>query len=332
MGLHPGQVLNGRFEVGNLIGYGGQGVVLRVKHLEWGRYLALKLPLPEVVQTPVNRERYLQEAETWIRMGAHPHIVRCWFVHQVIGLPGLFLDLITGGSLEDKMKDGLVGPGHWAEILFTLLQVAEGLTHSHAMGVVHRDIKPENLLITDTGKVVLTDFGLVKAIGSVEPEATGTDVFAPKSAGVTGFGQFVGTPRYGAPEQWNKAMMVGPATDIYALGVLFFELLCGRRPFDAPGENPDPLELIQRHLHTPAPDPRTFREDVPERLAHLALRCLSKQSTDRPQSAVETIGLLSELLEAYDHPGFERPSPVFGRRPRRSPEQRGRLPLFLGQS
>lgn len=312
MGLHPGQVISGRLEVGGLIGYGGQGVVLKVKHLEWGRFLALKLPLPEVVQTQVNRERYLQEAETWIRMGAHPHIVRCWFVHQVNGLPGLFLDLITGGSLEDQMKEGLIGPGHWAEILFTLLQVSEGLTHSHAMGVVHRDIKPENLLITDTGKVVLTDFGLVKPIDSVEPEATGTDIFAPKSAGVTGFGQFVGTPRYGAPEQWNKAMRVGPATDIYALGVLFYELLCGRRPFDAPGENPDPLELIQRHLHTPPPDPRTFQADVPERLAQLAMRCLAKQSTERPQSAEEMIGLLNELMEIYDHPGFDRPSPVLG--------------------
>jgi len=231
MGLRTGQILDGRFEVGTLIGHGGQGVVFNVRHLEWGRNLALKLPRPEVVQTKSSRDRYLKEAETWIRMGAHPNIVRCWFVHRVCNLPGLFLDLIAGGSLDDQMKQGKIERGDWGKIIEILLQVAEGLTHSHAMGVVHRDIKPENLLVRESGQIVLTDFGLVKAIGrEAEPEFAEAAPQLPSHSGVTGHGQYVGTPRYGAPEQWVKEASIGPATDLYSAGVVFYELLCGRRP------------------------------------------------------------------------------------------------------
>lgn len=313
MGLQVGQVLDGRFEIGTLIGYGGQGVVLNVRHLQWGRNLALKLPLPEVVQSKVNRDRYIQEAETWIRMGAHPNIVRCWFVHRVSNLPGLFLDLIGGGSLDARIKNQQIGPGKWADILHTIAHVGEGLTHSHAMGVVHRDIKPENLLVRESGEVVLTDFGLVKPINDEdEPEAQDDTGRLLQDAGVTGVGQFVGTPRYGAPEQWNKEMVVGPQTDIYATGVVLYELLCGRRPFDAPGEAIDVVELIKKHLFTTAPDPRTFYPDVPESLAKLALRCLAKDPQNRPQSAAELIERVNELLPQFEGEIHQRPQPVPG--------------------
>ena len=310
-GLVPGSIIDGRFEVGTLIGYGGQGVVLRAKHLEWGVELALKLPLPEVVASPVNRERYLQEAETWIRMGTHPHIVRCWFVQKVAGLPGLFLDLVTGGSLEDKMKNGDFRDEKWADILLVLSQICEGLVHSHKMGVIHRDIKPENLLVQGNGRIVLTDFGLVKPMDTFEESANTFDAalesMGPQNTGVTGFGQFVGTPRYGAPEQWNKAMILSAGTDLYALGVLFFEMLCGRRPFDE-GERLDPLELIQRHLHQAPPDPREFNDRIPETLAKLALRCLEKNPVDRPSSAEEMIALCNRELTALKSKTFQRPS------------------------
>lgn len=312
LGLKVGQVLDGRFEVGTLIGYGGQGVVLNVRHLAWGRNLALKLPLPEVVRSRVNRDRFLREAETWIRLGAHPNIVRCWFVHKVSGLPGLFLDLITGGSLDEQMKSGKIGPGHWGPILKTLIQVAEGLTHSHAMGVVHRDIKPENILIRENGQVVLTDFGLVKPIDSKADDQDDETQASQTSAAVTGMSQFVGTPRYGAPEQWDKEKTIGPFTDIYALGVVFYELLCGRRPFDAPGQNVDPLELIHRHVHTQAPDPRIFYSDVPPELATLALSCLEKEPDKRPSTAEEVIEHFTQLLPKFGEPTHQRPEALVG--------------------
>lgn len=315
MGLRPGEIIDGRLRIDSLIGYGGQGVVLKVTHLEWDRELALKLPLPEVVSSPKKHERFLQEAETWIRLGVHPHIVRCWFVHKVVGLPALFLDLISGGSLEDRMKSGDLAAGNWSGILTALLQVTEGLAHSHSMGVVHRDIKPENLLIRESGEVCVTDFGLVKSISSKEIEAQdesdGTSAIN-QDPGITGSAQFLGTPRYGAPEQWNKAMSIGPTTDVYALGVILYEMSCGRRPFDAPGEKVDVLELIQRHLHSTPRDPREFNPQIPPDLAGLALHCLQKDPSQRPQSMLHLLSLLNAALQGLGHAGYRRPTPVPG--------------------
>ena len=311
LGVSPGEIVDGRFEIIDLIGYGGQGVVLRVRHLEWDTTLALKLPLPNVVKSPANKLRFLQEAETWIRLGVHPNIVRCWFVQDIAGLPGLFLDLMTGGSLEDKIKDRSVLSLSWDGFITILLQIAEGLAHSHSMGVVHRDLKPENLLLREDGRVCLTDFGLVKSFASDHHDGE-TSGEMPKDSSVTGSGIFLGTPRYGAPEQWRKDMKIGPTTDIYSFGVLFFEMLCGRRPFDGPGENPDPMSLIDRHLTTPPPDPRTFRPDIPKELAAYCLKCLTKDPAGRPQSTDELIGDLSVLLQQLSGRTYQRPAPVPG--------------------
>lgn len=317
MGLRPGDIIDGRFQTQELIGYGGQGVVLKVVHLEWDRELAMKLPLPEVVSSPSKRERFLQEAETWIRLGAHPHIVRCWFVHKVVGLPALFLDLIQGGSLEDQLKSGAIGPGNWSTILKTLLQVSEGLAHSHSMGVVHRDIKPENLLIHSNGQIGVTDFGLVKSINNPErhppvPSEGEGPASGKQDPGITGTRQFLGTPRYGAPEQWNKSMTIGPTTDIYALGVIMYEMLCGRRPFDRPNEMVDVLELIQRHLYQEPNDPRRYYSDIPEELATLTLQCLKKDPAERPQTMNELITRLSGSLNELCGETHESPKPVPG--------------------
>jgi serine/threonine protein kinase/WD40 repeat protein len=314
LGLLPGDVIDGRFRIGALIGYGGQGVVLEVEHLGWACKLALKLPLPQAVNSPQKQARFIREAETWIRLGVHPHIVRCWFVREVSGLPGLFLDLITGGSLEDQIKVGTVGPGRWKKNVDVLLQMAEGLAHSHKMGVVHRDIKPENLLVTRGGQICVTDFGLVKSSArtTLESQEIGAEALTA-DPGVTSDSEFLGTPRYGAPEQWNKALKITPATDIYALGVIFYELLCGRRPFDGPDEKRlDPLVLIHRHLKEPPPDPRDFRRKIPAPLVKLCLRCLSKNATDRPQNASEMVTLLAEVHQKVKGVDYQRPAEIPG--------------------
>ena len=315
LGLTPGEIIEGRFQIGELIGYGGQGAVLSVNHLEWDRRLALKLPLPDAINSPKKKERFVREAEAWIRLGVHPNIVRCWFVRQIVGLPGLFLDLISGGSLEDKIENGEIGPGRWTEILDVMIGVAEGLAHSHNLGMIHRDIKPENLLLRRNGEVCVTDFGLVKSADrkslSNKPVFEGVEEEEESSGtGATGVGEFLGTPRYGAPEQWNKGMTITPATDIYAVGVILFEMLTGRRPFDAPGENPEPLELIHRHLGQAPPSPRDFQPDVPADLEALCLRCLSKDALGRPQSGSALVPLLVELKEKITGVKHARPAPL----------------------
>ena len=302
LGLFPGDVLEGRFQIGQLIGYGGQGVVLDVNHLEWARKLALKLPLPEAVDSAKKQDRFIREAEAWIRLGVHPNIVRCWFVRRVSGLPGLFLDLITGGSVEDKIKSREISAPNWERIIQIVTEVAEGLSHAHGLGMIHRDIKPENLLMTERGSVRVTDFGLVKSVEHGHLRSGAPEGEAPSDAGTTGTGEFLGTPRYGAPEQWHKGMRITPATDIYAVGVVLYELLTSRRPFDAPRENPDPLVLIHRHLQEPVPPPSRFQADIPEPLQALCLRCLSKNPQERPQNGAELVAALAELRPSYVPP------------------------------
>ena len=312
LGLLPGDIIEGRFQIGKLIGYGGQGAVLSVNHLEWDRELALKLPLPDAINSPKKTERFVREAEAWIRLGVHPNIVRCWFVRKINGLPGLFLDLISGGSLEDKIKAGEIGPGQWDRIIDVMIGVAEGLAHSHSLGMVHRDIKPENLLLRRSGEICVTDFGLVKSadreslsqsVPEVEEESSG-------DSSATGVGEFLGTPRYGAPEQWNKDMSISPATDIYALGIILFELLTGRRPYDAPGENPDPLTLIHRHMKDPVPKPTDFHSDIPLELERICLHCIEKEPQARPQTGMALVPLLVHLKEKNTGLKHARPAPL----------------------
>ena len=295
-GWKPGDIIDGRLEIMELIGKGGMGVVWRVHHREWNKELAVKMPLPALVGSPTARDRFLREAETWIDLGVHPHIVQCWFVMDISGLPSLFLDFLTGGSLKQWIDGGHVRPGQWERILEIVIQVCEGLSYAHSRGVIHRDIKPANLLIRGDERVCVTDFGIVKTAGSVDdplPAAfNSTDL--PKNLSITGTGAFLGTPQYGAPEQWGSAEEVDAGADIYALGVTLYEMCCGRRPFDADSERLAPEVLIDRHLTTAAPDPRTFYPDIPADLVQITLLCLEKDPKRRPQ----TMQRLQEALES----------------------------------
>lgn len=297
-GWKPGDIIDGRLEVQELIGKGGMGVVWRVNHREWNKELAVKMPLPALVGSPTARDRFLREAETWIDLGVHPHIVQCWFVMDIAGLPSLFLDYLTGGSLKQWIDGGHIRPGQWPRILEIAIGVCEGMGYAHSRGVIHRDIKPANLLIRGDERICITDFGIVKTAGSEDDRPTDFNfAHLPQNLSITGTGAFLGTPQYGAPEQWGSAGDVGVEADIYALGVTLYEMCCGRRPFDADAERLPPEVLIDRHLSATAPDPRTFYPDLPRDLAELTLACLEKDPKQRPQTmqqlqtALETIYL-----------------------------------------
>ena len=306
-------MLDGSFVIHNVIGAGGQGLVFRLQHMEWNRDFALKLPQPKALQDPKSRELYLKEAEAWIRLGVHPHIVRCWFVRPIEGLPGLFLDFLSGGSLEEKIRSQAVVPGQWDRILTILIQVLEGLVHSHSKGMVHRDLKPENLMIHADGRVCLTDFGLVKMLGDPDlPDSCGGPL--PTEAWLTAGA--MGTPRYAAPEQWLNPAAVNQTTDLYSLGVIMFELMCGQRPFDSPEERFDSTQIIQRHLGDVPPDPYSIRNDVPPEMAELCLRLMAKTPSERPQSAEVVLAELWRILNSRGLGHHQRPAPVpVGERP-----------------
>jgi serine/threonine protein kinase len=311
--LKPGEVLDGRFVMNYVIGAGGQGMVFQLRHMEWNRDFALKLPKPEAVQDDKSRELFLKEAEAWIRLGVHPHIVRCWFVRPIGDLPGLFLDFMSGGSLENKIQSKAIVPGQWDRVLQILIQVLEGLIHAHSKGMVHRDLKPENLMIDGDGRVCITDFGLVKLLGDSELP----DSFAgplPADSWLTAGA--MGTPRYAAPEQWLNPASVNQTTDLYSLGVIMFELLCGQRPFDSPDERFKSTQIIQRHLGDAPPDLFSIRDDIPPELAELCLRLLSKSQSERPQSAEIVLSTLWKQLNSRGLGNHERPSPIpSGERP-----------------
>lgn len=295
-GWKPGDVLDGSLEIRDLIGQGGMGVVWRVFHREWNRELAVKMPLPALVGSLTARERFLREAETWIDLGVHPHIVQCWFVKDISGLPSLFLDFLTGGSLKQWLTEGHLRPGQWRRILEISIQVAEGLAYAHSRGVVHRDVKPANLLIRGDERVCVTDFGIVKtANDKPSPAEPGLSTHLPQDISITGTGAFLGTPQYGAPEQWGAAEGVDHSADIYALGITLYEMCCGRRPFDSDEEKVSPEVLIARHLETPPPDPREFYSDIPAELAHLALLCLEKDPKRRPHDMERLRGALTSI-------------------------------------
>ncbi len=319
VGWRPGRVIDGKFEVKELIGMGGMGAVFRVRHREWNLDLAVKMPLAEVVAEKASRERYIREAETWIDLGVYPHIVQCWFVQEIGGIPLLFLDYLTGGSLKEWIDTGYVKPGKWDTIIDLTMQACDGLAYAHSRGLIHRDVKPANLLIRGDDRLCVTDFGIVKTTRVEElvadfratPESVSSlpESLKSPSMTLTGRGSLLGTPEYGAPEQWGHADEVGPEADVYALGVVLFELCCGRRPYDEGDGSVPPSLLIGRHLSKDIPDPREFREDVPEVLAELTKMCLAKQPGERPSSMLELRQRLAEAHQKIFNEEYLRPVP-----------------------
>ncbi len=278
-------VLDGLFVVKKLIGEGGMGLVLHVTHREWNVDLAVKIPKVEAVNRKGNRERFIQEAETWIELGSHPHIVQLWYVREYQGLPVLFLDYLPHGSLKDLLKSKYWRPQHWPGILDLSLQIVDGLSYTHGCGVVHRDIKPANILLRDQRHACLTDFGLVKVMD------TSFDQMEQESNTTT----IGGTPLYASPEQWEGR--VGPTVDIYSTGVILYELCAGKVPFK--GKNN--LETILMH-RTEEPPPF----EAPERLRAIILKCLAKEPMDRPPLDLirqELVGTFKELTgKTYPRP------------------------------
>jgi WD40 repeat protein/serine/threonine protein kinase/Flp pilus assembly protein TadD len=307
-----GDVIDAKYEVTEVIGRGGMGLVYKVHHREWDIDLAVKMPLPHVVADEVAKTRFVREAQTWVDLGAHPNIVQCWYVRELGGVPRLFMDYLPGGSLKQWIREGKILPGTWDAILDLMIQACDGLGYAHSRGVVHRDVQPANMLMSGDGRLCLTDFGLVKVGDAPDEEVEETDGAEGQAlvdSGLTVTGSTMGTPQYGAPEQWGEARHADSRADVYALGVVLFELACGRRPFDDGTHSEPPHVLIARHLASPAPDPRTFNPDIPATLAQLILSCLAKDPDRRPQSMASLREILAQLFGRMVGRPYVRPVP-----------------------
>jgi hypothetical protein len=252
------------YEVGELLGRGGMGLVFKAVHKTLKRQVALKIIVAGGHASAVERQRFRIEAEAVARLH-HPGIVQIYEVGEQAGCPYLALEFVGGGSLAQQLAGGPMPPRRAAQLL---LELARAVQHAHEQGIVHRDLKPANVLLTETGVAKIADFGLAKQL-DVEQGQTQT-------------GTVLGSPSYMAPEQAaGKIGSIGPATDVYALGAILYELLTGRPPFLGASI----LETLEQvRTHDPAP-PQTLQPTVPADLASICLKCLEKDPADRYTSA-----------------------------------------------
>lgn len=296
-----GAVVDKRYEILDVLGAGGMGAVYRVRHLGWGVELAVKTPLAELLQDKAAVLRFRREARTWAGFGLHPNVAQCFYVREIGGLPRIFVEWVSGGTLKEWIARDQ-GRKPLNEALDKALQLLDALAFAHDRGVVHRDVKPANCLLTPAGDVKLTDFGLVKVAGAADVEGGRSAGAGPE---LTQVDQGMGTPQYGAPEQWTAARAVGPPADLYSFGVLLFELCSGRRPFDEAGQREPAEVLINRHLYM---DPPALT-GVPQKLAALVALCLAKDPERRPDASTIRAGLCGVYQDLCGKP-YPREQPV----------------------
>ncbi|MCC7494950.1 MAG: protein kinase [Fimbriimonadaceae bacterium] len=259
----------GRYRLEAEIGRGGMGAVYYAVDTLLERPVAVKVLLPQLAADTQFVQRFKREAQMAARL-EHPNIVTVHDVGQVEGLVYFVMRFVSGKPLDRLIEEGI----SWTRAEHFALQVADAMAYAHENQVIHRDIKPDNVIISKDGVVTITDFGLAR------PEAQ-------KAGGPTQAGLILGTPGYMAPEQ-ALGTDVDARADIYAFGVMLFELITGQLPFD--GETA--FSIINQHINTPAPDLKTLQPNCPPWLADLVARLLAKKPADRPQRMAEVAQML----------------------------------------
>jgi serine/threonine protein kinase len=278
MSLVAGSKL-GPYEILALIGAGGMGEVYRALDTRLNRPVAVKLLSDELADAAARR-RFQREAQMASSLN-HPHILTLHDVGEIEDRQYLVTEYIDGGTLKDWSRPP--GQRTWREIVELLVGVADGLGVAHAAGILHRDIKPANILITKSGYAKLADFGLAKLVGDPNPdEATWTLTDKRTRTGVV-----IGTVAYMSPEQ-AAGKPLDSRSDIFSFGVVLYQMLAGRRPFEGATD----LETLQTIIHgTPQP----LTEDVPVALRAVVEKALEKDSADRYQAMREMVVDLRRL-------------------------------------
>ena len=290
-----GATLDGRYKVHEKIASGAMGVVYRGERLRLGRGVAIKFLHASLADEPPRRQRFEIEARAMARLD-HPHCATVIDVGMHAGAPYLVMDYIPGTNLRDLLDEG---PLDRPRAISLIRQILAGLAHAHELGIFHRDIKPANVMLTErTGlgeQVRILDFGLAR--------------LRETSSGLTA-GMVIGTPAYMAPEQCTGAT-IDARTDLYACGVLLFEMLTGRKPFVAD----DPVEILRLQLSSPPPRLDSFVVGVDfGPLEAIVARAMAKAPDDRFPSALDFAAALDDAAA-----------------PRPAPPPAPALPLALGQ-
>lgn len=250
----------GHYDIVAELGRGGMGVVYKGYEPSLNRHVAIKMLSEALADDTMVVERFFREARSMAQLN-DPHIVQIYLVGEDAGQPFFAMEFVEGESLSQRLKrDRRLDPFEAARIL---LQVAQGLAGAHDRGVIHRDIKPANLLITQRGVVKVADFGIALATQDFNKKLTGT-------------GQFVGTPGYLSPEVClGKA--VDQRSDLFALGIVFFEMLTGQSPY----KDESPLGMMLEVVQAEIPDVRQVNDAIDPRLAMILKRMVAKDPADR---------------------------------------------------
>jgi WD40 repeat protein/tetratricopeptide (TPR) repeat protein len=296
-----GSVVDGRYRVLGLLGAGGMGVVYLVRHLSWGIDLAVKCPQEAPAADPSGHRGFVAEAETWMRLGAHPNVCCCHYVRVLDGVPRAFVEYVPGGSLDRWIADRRLysGDGSTAlgRMLDVALQAAWGLGHAHAAGLVHRDVKPANILLEEavgafpTAK--LTDFGLARSL----PRDPGA---APQLRPIAGGGM---TRRYASPEQFRREAL-DRRTDVFSFAVALLEMFAGGASWQiGPAAGPALEQLRARGVREPG------IPALPQELADLLERCLRERPAERPPSMDAVAEELAEFSARITGTVAARPRP-----------------------
>lgn len=290
----------GPYEVVEVIGRGGMGVVLRALDRPLGRFVAIKVLAPELATSATARRRFAREAQAAAAV-AHEHIVAIHAVDETpSGLPYLVMPFVSGRSLQERLDRD--GPPPLRAILRIGMQAASGLAAAHAVGLVHRDVKPANILLENcVERVKLTDFGLARAADD---------------ASLTQSGVAAGTPQYMAPEQ-ARGEPVDARADLFSLGSVLYALCTGRPPFRA-----ETTMGVLRRVCEDAPRPiRELNPEIPDWLEAIVARLQAKAPADRFGSATEVAQLLGRCLTHLEFPERDQPPP-FTSEPAATPHHR----------
>ncbi len=269
--------LSAAYEIERELGGGGMSRVFVATDRVLGRKIVIKLLSPELI-ADVNRGRFRREIQVAAQL-QHPHIVPLLSAGEHEDIVYYTMPFIAGESLKQSVEKG--GPMLVNEVVRVLYHVGEALDYAHNAGVVHRDIKPANILRSGTYALVC-DFGVAKALNAAMGSGSG---------GMTSTGMAIGTPQYMAPEQLAGDPLADHRIDIYALGLLAYELLNGRSPYAATS----PQKVLAAVLTQEPPPLITVRPDVPAALSDLVMACLAKEPDDRPATARNLLNLLDTL-------------------------------------
>ena len=271
MDKYLGTMLDDRYEILEVIGTGGMAVVYKAMCHRLNRYVAVKILRDELANDEEFRKRFQTEAQA-VAMLSHPNIVSVYDVSHSDGVEYIVMELIEGVTLMQYMKKkGALG---WKEALHFAVQISKALEHAHEKGIIHRDIKPQNIMILKDGTIKVADFGIAALESAQEKKSD----------------QTVGSVHYIAPEQ-ARGEQPDPRSDIYSLGVVMYEMLTGKMPYD--GDTAE--QVAMKHITGHPVPPQELNPEIPEELAAITLKAMNSDINARYQSASELLRDLEDF-------------------------------------